>query len=230
MRIMKPMKEEIIEYYNKLAKEYDVNRFSNSYGGYVHYQENRILKKYLSQNDTQLNLDLACGTGRFLKYADYGLDISKEMVEVAKQKFPQKKIAIGDAESVPFENSFFKNTISFHLLMHLDLSQVEKILSEINRVTIKGGYFIFDVPSKKRRNITGYKAASWHGGNQIDLQTIKKIITPDWELVSYHGIAFFPIHRIPKRLRRFFINIDDFLCGSIFKEYSSHLIFVLQKK
>jgi ubiquinone/menaquinone biosynthesis C-methylase UbiE len=230
MRMMKTMKEEIIQYYNELAKEYDVNRFSNSYGDYIHFQENRILKKYLNESDTKFNLDLACGTGRFLQYADYGLDISHEMVKVATQKFPQKKIAIGDATSVPFENSFFRNTISFHLLMHLDLSQVEKILSEINRITVAGGYFIFDIPSKKRRKITGYKATSWHGGNQIDLQTIKEISTSEWELVSYHGIAFFPIHRIPKRLRRFFIAIDNFLCDSIFKEYSSHLIFVLRKK
>jgi len=139
------VKEEINQYYNELAKDYDVNRFSNSYGKYIHHQENIILKKHLNQGKINCNLDLACGTGRFLKYADYGLDLSSKMVQISKTKFPDKKIAVGDAENLPFENVYFENVISFHLFMHLDLAVTEKILSETGRVTKKNGLFIFDV-------------------------------------------------------------------------------------
>ena len=88
------MKKEIVNYYDELAKRYDENRFSNSYGKYINQQENRILKSYLNKNETELNLDVACGTGRFLDYSDYGVDISHEMVKVAQEKFPQKKISV----------------------------------------------------------------------------------------------------------------------------------------
>jgi ubiquinone/menaquinone biosynthesis C-methylase UbiE len=131
------VKEEITKYYNDLAKDYDVERFSNSYGAYIHQQENEILKKYLSEKEIEFNLDLACGTGRFLKYADYGVDISQEMV---------------------------------------------------------------------------------------------KISNSEWELVSYHGIAFFPIHRISVKLRKVFIKLDNLLCNLFLKEYSSYLTFALKKR
>ena len=224
------MKEEINQYYDKIAKDYDTSRFSNSYGKYINNQEDRIIRKYLNEENVSLNLDLACGTGRFLDYADYGLDISSEMIKIAKDRFSNKDIVLGDAEQLPFENKYFENIISFHLFMHLDIEVMKKILSETNRVLKKDGLFIFDVPSLKRRIVTGYRSKSWHGGNQIDINTLKKITDKDWNIESFYGIAFFPIHRIPKKIRRFFISIDNFLCKSFLKEYSSHLIFVLRKK
>ena len=98
------MKTEIIKYYDALADTYDTDRFSNSYGDYIHHQELRILHKYLSKDAIHENLDLACGTGRFLDFADYGMDISSEMVRVSQKKFPDKKITLGDAEGSGFED------------------------------------------------------------------------------------------------------------------------------
>ncbi|WP_299242293.1 class I SAM-dependent methyltransferase [uncultured Aquimarina sp.] len=224
------MKAEINQYYNEIAENYDSSRFSNSYGKYINNQENRILKKYLDQEDVSLNLDVACGTGRFLKYADHGVDISSEMIRISKNRFPSKDIIIGDAEELPYKNEHFENVISFHLFMHLDLTTTEKILSEVGRVTKKEGFFIFDIPSLKRRKISGYQSKSWHGGNQIQVEKLKKITSKDWNMECFYGIAFFPIHRIPKKIRKFFILIDNFLCESFLKEYSSHLIFVLRRK
>jgi len=224
------MKKEILNYYNKLANTYDENRFSNTYGKYINSQENKVIKKYLDKNNITKNLDIACGTGRFLNFANYGIDISSEMVKVSKDKFPSKKIIVSDAESMPFNDLFFNNALAFHLFMHLDINQHERILNEVARVIKKDGYFIFDVPSKKRRKFTNYKASSWHGGNQINVSELKTIISNNWELVAYHGIAFFPIHRIPKRFRKFFIKLDNFFSNSFAREYSSHLIFILRKK
>lgn len=224
------MKEEIIKYYNDLAKNYDIERFSNSYGQYIHKQEDEILMNYLNEKETEFNLDIACGTGRFLKYADYGIDISKEMVEVSQKKYPLKKISIEDAEVLSFQDSFFDNVFSFHLFMHLQMNDIKKILCEVNRVLKKGGYFIFDIPSEKRRKLTGYKHTTWHGGNQISVNLLKELTNLEWELISFYGVAFFPIHLLPKKLRKIILRFDSFMCQSLFKEYSSHLIFILRKK
>ena len=99
------MKTEITKYYDKLALQYDKNRFDNSYGNYIDIQENIIVKKYITNDDIARNLDIACGTGRFLRYADYGIDISKEMVSVSRSKFPKKHISIGDIEHLPYDLS-----------------------------------------------------------------------------------------------------------------------------
>ncbi len=224
------MKEEITQYYNDLAKDYDNNRFSNTYGQYIHKQEDEILIRYLGKKNTEFNLDIACGTGRFLKYTDYGIDISKEMVKISRKKFPKKRISIEDAESLSFEDSFFDNVISFHLFMHLNIVSFKTILIEVYRILKTGGYFIFDIPSEKRRKLSGYHSSNWHGGNQMSVKSIRSLIDPEWELVSFHGIAFFPIHRIPNKLRKRIVILDSFMSNSFLKEYSSHLIFILKKK
>ena len=224
------MKAEIIKYYDALADTYDIDRFSNSYGDYIHQQELRVLHKYLSQYSISKNLDVACGTGRFLDFADYGMDISSEMVRVSQKKFPDKKIKLGDAEVSGFEDNYFENVISFHLFMHLDLTSFKTIQKEVARISKSNAQFIFDIPSERRRRLFGYKASSWHGGNQISYRTLKKMVKEDWEIINFHGVAFLPIHRIPKKIRKFFIPLDSLLCNSIIKEYSSHLIFILKKK
>ncbi|WP_196887444.1 class I SAM-dependent methyltransferase [Aureivirga sp. CE67] len=223
------MKKEIVQYYDKLASEYDEDRFSNTYGKYIHQQERKVLEKYLDKNNIENNLDIACGTGRILDFSATGMDISQEMVKVSKEKYPEKNIIQGDAETIPFEENSFKNITSFHLFMHLDLETTKSILTEVHRVLEKDGLFIFDIPSEKRRKLTNYKSENWHGGNQITLKTIEKIITDNWEVKAFHGIAFFPIHRIPISFRSKFVKFDSFLCNSTWKEYSSHLIFVLKK-
>lgn len=224
------MKQEITQYYNDLATDYDKNRFANSYGKYIHLQETQILDKYITLNDISKNLDIACGTGRFLNYADYGIDISSEMVGVSQKKFPNKNITVGDIENLPFEKATFKNVLSFHLLMHLEVQQLDGIFKEVSRVTKKGGLFIFDIPSKKRRQLTGYRSTSWHGGNQINLKEIKELIKENWELISYHGVAFFPIHLIHSNVRKYITPLDNLLCNSVFKEVSSHIIYVIKRK
>ena len=101
------MKTEIIKFYDALADTYDTDRFSNSYGDYIHHQELRVLHKYLSKDAIEKNLDVACGTGRFLDFANYGMDISPEMVRVSQKKFPNKNINVGDAEVSSFEDDYF---------------------------------------------------------------------------------------------------------------------------
>lgn len=224
------MKSEITKYYDELAKDYDADRFNNTYGQYIHNQEHKVIKKYLDEKDIQNNLDIACGTGRFLMYANFGVDISQKMVAVAKQKFHDKEINVSDAETLPFKDNTLNNALSFHLFMHLDKNQLSNILSETNRVLKKGGLFIFDIPSKKRRKITGYKSKDWHGGYQITRKELQTITNREWKLVAFYGISFFPIHRIPKKIRKYFISLDNLLCNSLFKEYASHLIFILEKK
>ncbi len=187
------MKVEIIKYYDDLADKYDTDRFSNSYGKYVHIQELNVLKKYLSKNNINKNLDLACGTGRFLDFAKYGTDLSTEMIKVSKLKFPNKRITQGDAEELNFEDGCFENIFSFHLLMHLDLETLKKIQEEASRVCKPNGYFIFDIPSEKRRRLFGFKKSSWHGGYQISYDELKNVVNNHWEIHDFHGVAFFPI-------------------------------------
>lgn len=220
---------EVTEYYNKLAKRYDEDRFENTYGQYIHQQEEKIVQAYLSKKDVLQNLDMACGTGRFLCFAKYGVDISENMISEAQAKFPTKTLKVAKAEDLPFYDAEITNITAFHLFMHLHEDALKTILDEAARVTKSGGYFIFDVPSAKRRKLVNYKAATWHGGYQINANNLINLSQPNWTLVAQHGVAFLPIHRIPKALRKYALFLDNFLANGWLKEYSSHIIYVLKR-
>lgn len=218
---------EIVNYYNDLASTYDQDRFDNSYGRFIDYQERRILDKLLTDKKEQI-LDLACGTGRLLNYASIGVDASPEMIEIARKKFPEKKFLEGEADRIILENNSIDTIISFHFFMHLDQKKMNLILEESHRILKNNGRIIFDIPSRKRRNLLGFKKEDWHGAYSLDFDAIKE--NPTFKIKRTFGLLFFPIHRFPKFCRKFLIKFDTFLANSFLKEYSSYLIIELEKR
>lgn len=223
------MNEEIKLYYNNLASTYDENRFENSYGKYIDFQERKILTSILPTTKNHKILDLGCGTGRFLGFANYGIDISPKMIEIAKEKFPEKEITEGSVVKISYPENYFDFIFSFHVIMHLEKETTQSFLDETYIKLKPKGKLIFDFPSKKRRKTVNYKAKNWHAANQFSIKEIQKISGIKWKVTKYKGILFLPIHRLPKIVRPLFLSIDDFLCNSFLKEYASYLIIELEK-
>ncbi len=224
------MNEEIKTYYNNLASTYNENRFENSYGKYIDFQERTFLKSILPATENNKILDLGCGTGRFLNFANYGIDISPKMVEIAKLKFPEKEIIESSVSSISYPENYFNYIYSLHVIMHLDKETTKIFLDETYEKLKKNGKLIYDFPSEKRRKIVNYKAKNWHAANQFSINEILKLTENKWELTRYKGILFLPIHRFPKFTRPLFLYIDNFLCNSFFREYASYIIIELEKK
>ena len=218
--------KDISEYYNELAHSYDDNRFSNSYGQYIDKQERRVLSLLLKENN-HIVLDLACGTGRLSNFASIGVDASDKMIEIAKSKFPSKHFIVFDAASIDLDDNSVDTIICFHLFMHLDKSKVDEILKECFRVLKKNGRLIFDIPSKKRRELINYKSTSWHGSYSLTIKHIKA--WSGFKVKKVYGYLFFPIHRLPSKIREVFSYVDYLLAQSYLKEYSSYLIIECEK-
>jgi ubiquinone/menaquinone biosynthesis C-methylase UbiE len=223
------MKTTITQYYDQLAPNYDSNRFGNSYGRFLHQQEEAILEHRLKPVNNLPVLDLGCGTGRFLKFATHGLDASTGMLEVAKQKFPDKTLQLGSAFTMPFESRSFGAVFSFHLLMHLSAPDLQALLAEAHRVLQPGGRFIFDFPSKSRRSLIGYRAANWHGANAYAMAEVTAAAEGQWKLEAASGILFFPLHRFPGFIRPWLMPIDTWLCRTFLKRYASYIVVILLK-
>lgn len=224
------MIELVKKYYDELAPTYDSNRFENSYGKFIDEQERIFLKNILSQKTKAKILDLGCGTGRFLEFANHGVDLSPRMIEVAQSKFPTTEIREGSVSNIPFEDDYFDLIYSLHVIMHLDPKITADFLAESHKKTNQNGVLIFDFPSKKRRALVNYKPKNWHAANHFSVNEILKLTKNQWKLKSYRGIVFFPIHRFPNWIRPILISIDNFLCSSFLKEYSSYIIVELEKK
>ena len=224
------MNPEIKRYYNDLAATYDSNRFHNSYGKYIDHQERLFLHAFLSPRSSGKILDLGCGTGRFLDIANFGVDISPNMIEIAKSKFPDKEIKEGSVSGIPFQDGFFDTIFSMHVIMHLNKEITEAFLDESHKKLNTEGRLIFDFPSKKRRGVTNSDAGNWHAANHFSMEEIINMTGSNWVLKNYRGILFIPIHRLPASIRSFFIKIDSLLCRSFLKEYASYIIIELEKK
>jgi len=95
-------------------------------------------------------LDIGCGTGnlisREIKIFDsvVGLDISREMLKICKDKFPIRKLSLvlGDSEHVPFRFTSFDFVSMFSVLHHLPSPSTA--LEEIFRILNNTGIAYID--------------------------------------------------------------------------------------
>ena len=222
------MEKTVFNYYQNLAKDYDDDRFGNTYGRFIHAQEANILKKWLSNDENQI-LDLGCGTGRLSSFATHGTDISPKMIQMAQQKHPNKAFTVANASQLGYADEYFDTVFSAHVFMHLSPQHLKKISQEVHRILTPKGSFIFDFPSQKRRKLLGVKPDSWHGGTSYAIDEIQDLMGQQWRLKRVHGVLFLPIHRFPNFLRQLCLPLDNGLCQSKWREYASYQFVEFEK-
>ena len=130
--------------YNLIAKDFSRTRKNP-------WQETKFLfENYLDSKDKVL--DLGCGNGRFIpffkeKEADYfGIDNSVELIEIAKNKYPQEKFQVEDALNLSFPNNFFDKVYSIAILHQIPSEEFRiQFLKEAERVLRPKGLLIITV-------------------------------------------------------------------------------------
>ena len=142
----KEKKKYVKQMFNDISSTYDFINIISSFG-IDRYWRNRLINTIkLSPNDRLL--DVATGTGdvafgflKKYKSSIIGLDIAKNMIDIAKQKSKKysKDITfiVGDAEKMDFDNNYFNAlTISFGFR---NIGEYDIALSEFYRVLDKNG-------------------------------------------------------------------------------------------
>lgn len=100
-------------------------------------------------------LDLGCGEGKVAeiifgrKKIDYGIDPDRQMVNKSKKYGVYKKVVMGDARKMPFQDETFNFVFSNSVIEHIP--KVEMVISEVSRILKKGGDFMFTVPNDNLR-------------------------------------------------------------------------------
>jgi ubiquinone/menaquinone biosynthesis C-methylase UbiE len=90
-------------------------------------------------------LDIGTGNARNLKpflekgFDCSGIDSSKELIKIAKERFPDAKLLQANATKLPFPDASFDYVICLAVLHHLKPKEHEKALKEIKRVLKPGG-------------------------------------------------------------------------------------------
>jgi ubiquinone/menaquinone biosynthesis C-methylase UbiE len=88
-------------------------------------------------------LDLGCGKGNLPVRAGVtasdevvGLDINRQALAIARERFPERSFCVGVGERLPFANGAFDRIVSGVALPYMNISAV---LAETRRVLIPGG-------------------------------------------------------------------------------------------
>ncbi len=151
--------------YTALSKFYEKIIYDESYKAWLNY----LLSVVKANSQGVKGLDVACGTGiftRLLKKAGFdvtGVDISVDMLSVAKQKCFEEKL------NVKFLNCDMKALKSFEKvdfitvindgINYLDSSELSKAFKSFYSALKKGGVLLFDVSSEyKLKNVLGNNA------------------------------------------------------------------------
>jgi ubiquinone/menaquinone biosynthesis C-methylase UbiE len=130
----------------------------------IHYlieRENDIVRNEIeslweSRNGNSLTLlDIGCGTGRFLEifkenHTIIGVDLSINMLQHIRKKFPNSHLVIGDAENLPFRDSSVDAVLCSYLISNLndDLDSPKSVIKNIYDVIIPEGMAIICFISK----------------------------------------------------------------------------------
>ncbi len=100
-------------------------------------------------------LELACGTGSVLKhfskhYQVHGLDLSKQMLSIAKQKVPQAKLSRQNMVTFRLRETFDVICCVFDSINHVSsFSHWEALFGNIHHHLSTGGVLVFDINTQK---------------------------------------------------------------------------------
>jgi SAM-dependent methyltransferase len=143
------LQAEVLKAFSGVASYYD--QYMEETG---HVQAQRRIARSIAEVATGLVLDVATGTGIMLEPFRYGIgvDISKEMIEEAKAKYPGRKFLVADAHRLPLEDMTFDVALS--CLAFPWLENPDQVLGEMLRVARKA-YIIEEegVPARKRLEV-----------------------------------------------------------------------------
>ncbi|MCF6137578.1 demethylmenaquinone methyltransferase [Pseudalkalibacillus berkeleyi] len=184
--------QRVHQVFESISKNYDKMNSIISFQRHVAWRRDTMKRMNVQEGST--TLDVCCGTADWTiamaeaigdKGQAYGLDFSKNMLEVGKEKVKREgysniTLLHGNAMELPFEDGTFDYvTIGFGLRNVPDLNQV---LKEMHRVLKKGGmvvcletsqptmpvfkqmyygYFRFIMPVMGRLFAKSYQEYSW---------------------------------------------------------------------
>lgn len=209
MKTKNERKQIVWKFYDDFADDYDASRYSTDKQKLIDISAKAVVLDLLGNIEGKSILDCGCGTGRF---ADIfvrsganaiGMDISENMLSIAKKKVPGAKFIRGDVFSLPFKEKEFDIVVCSQVLTHLH--KYKEPLLEMRRVMKENGTIIIDIrnilwPLRPlqilKQKIIGYNEYNPHFTH---IGNIKKICSEiGLKIEDFRGIGF-----------RFLNNIND---------------------
>lgn len=223
--------------YNKPLTKYKIDKKSNEFI--------RIVRQHLRRENLKV-LEFGCGTGEYTRHLAkrmpkskiIGLDISKEIIKIAKKKcsaYSNTSFVVQSAYDTRFKRESFDAICGFYVLHHLDIKKVGK---EITRILKPGGILFFYEPniinpvvyliksSKKLKHMVGDSPDEW----AINPLTIKTHL-PSFDILEISQSEFvWPLKFIPISIFKIADNITSYFRYFPLIKYLGGSVRILAKK
>ena len=169
-------KDSIKEFFDSIAPKWDNEPIADK----------KILDIILDNGGIRENidiLDVACGTGVLFPYylernvkSITAIDLSPEMVKIAKSKFPQANVICGDAENIIFDKQFDAIMI-YNAFPHFP--EPLKVIENLSKALKTGGRFtIAHGLSKKELDEIHQKSAGAVSNVLPECDDLAKMLSP----------------------------------------------------
>lgn len=237
--------------YNLIAKYYDTVIGAGFETGEYLY---KIVRKHFGKNDLKSVLELGCGTGENLKAFGNkidltGIDISSEMIKIAKEKIPHADLKVKDIREYKFPGKFDLILCLYDTINHITLfSDWKKIFKNTSEHLNPNGVFVFDINTLfKLDYFTTISPIVHEFGKNYLIININKISrnTFNWNLKIFENSnsnkyklieadiqeSSFAVIKIKTELEKHFnvLKIEDDT-GRTIKENSGRVFFICRKK
>ena len=219
-------------YTGKEAELYDYKRERKDIRRFAEVKKQIENTRELLKNLPETNiLDVACGTGRYFKLYGkrkiYGIDISKDMLELAKKADKKAILKVSDADNIPYPDKTFDVVITSQFIQHAPYYL--NVLKEMKRVCKKNGYIIVDFPNKYSlsyafRKVKGFLGFAKRSYNFFTMREIEKLAEKlNLEIVEVRKTIIITPVLFPKSMVKISSKLNNFLItlfpGLTYKNY-----------
>ena len=153
MNTLKNQQDKVTKHFGNNPQEYADKYSYATQEGYSFLVRRNRLEERLGSGNGQV-LDIGCGPGvmtkqiRDLGWEYVGIDISKEMIELANMRFnqdPHVCFKVGSVEKIEEKDSSFDVVVAMGLVEYV--ADDEVVIREVARVLKPGGLFIVSLPN-----------------------------------------------------------------------------------
>jgi len=167
----------VIDDYDDIAEEY-ADEF------YEDPSNRKYIDRFLQSLNGRGILDAGCGVGQDCKYMQekgfetIGIDLSRGMLEVAKERYPQGRFQLMDMANIAYPDNTFDGIVSNCSLFHIPTEMLPQVLESFKRVLKPDGKLLLILQEENEQVMVEepYRPGTYLYMNYFSSENIEKLL------------------------------------------------------